>query len=161
MQKKLLRLWGDLTSSLINIFWIGQKFWKGELELFHLSTTLPGRKPLLDTRLRGRSSLKTVKSLFFSPPRELRRGSGSDLILGSQVKLTFLIKKKISGWNFWHPHHLYDFMGVGARYPAAPGAQKKQAQFFPDFRWRAAYLLESSHWGMISKNESFPQQINA
>ena len=62
---KLLRLWGDLTPSLVNIFWIGKKFWQGELELFRLSTTLPGRKPLLDTRLRGRSSLETVKSLFF------------------------------------------------------------------------------------------------
>ena len=36
----------DITSSDLNEFWIGQKFWKAEKLLLHLSTTFTGLRPI-------------------------------------------------------------------------------------------------------------------
>ena len=53
--------------------------------------------PKLDTRLRGRSSLETVPCLFF-PLRQVRRGFGSDLILGAQVFVSGAVGTHACSW---------------------------------------------------------------
>ena len=60
----------DTTSSDLNEFWIGQKFWKAEALLFHLSTTFMG--VWARHRAAWSRALKKIPVPFFFP--DVRQG---------------------------------------------------------------------------------------